>query len=185
MKALLVAALTLSAVEGLVFAAPVRASDVPEVGAAGPVTAESLMRLDADQLDALFAEAEPGPLPDGVAVGIANRDPGSGFGAFTRGFFKGLWEGKTFDRANGTLTNRTSFGTTGSATVYHGVSRVDGKPCIVFDYSKSDNFLARHVYDEVRLIAPGLYMGIAYLKIPQFRKWIYFGLQFPPANPAP
>ena len=169
----------------LAFAAPVRASDVPEVGPAGPVTAEALMRLDHAQLDELMAKAEPGPLPDGVAVGIANRDPGSSFGGFTRGFFKGLWEGKTFDRARGTLTNRTAFGTTGSAKVYHGTSRVDGKPCIVFDYSKSDNLLARHVYDEVRLVAPGLYLGIAYLKVPTFHKWIYFALQFPPANPAP
>lgn len=169
----------------LAFVAPVRASDVPEVGPAGPVTAETLMHLDAAQLDALFAKAEPGPLPDGPAVGIANRDPGSGFGGFSREFFKGLWEGKTFNRAEGTLTNRTAFGTTGSAKVYHGVSRVDGKPCIVFDYSKSDNLLARHVYDEVRLVAPGLYLGIAYLKVPRFRKWIYFGLEFPSANPAP
>lgn len=160
-------------------------AEVPPVGPAGPVTAEALMRLDAAQLDALFAAAGPGPLPDGAAVGIANRDPGSGFGAFTRGFFKGLWEGKTFDRARGELTNRTAFGTTGSARVYHGVSRVDGKPCIVFDYSKSDNLLARHVYDEVRMVAPGLYLGIAYLEIPRFRKWIYFALQFPSANPAP
>ena len=177
MRALLVALLA--------FAAPVRASDVPEVGDAGPVTAEALMRLDAAQLDALMAKAEPGPLPDGTAVGIANRDPGSSFGGFTRGFFKGLWEGKTFDRARGTLTNRTAFGKTGSAKVYLGKSRVDGKPCIIFDYSKSDNLLARHVYDEVRQVAPGLYLGIAYLKIPTFHKWIYFALQFPPSNPAP
>lgn len=176
MKALLIALLA--------FAAPVRASEVPEVGPAGPVTAESLMRLDAAQLDAMMAKAEPGPLPDGVAVGVANRDPGSSFGGFTRGFFKGLWEGKTFDRANGTLTNRTAFGTTGSAKVYLGKSRVDGQPCIVFDYSKSDNLLARAVYDEVRLVAPGLYLGIAYLKVPSFHKWIYFALQFPP-EPAP
>lgn len=167
----------------LASAAPVRASDVPEVGPAGPMTAESLMRLDQAQLDELLAKAEPGPLPDGVAVGIANRDPGSSFGGFTRGFFKGLWEGKTFDRARGTLTNRTAFGTTGSAKVYLGKSRVDGKPCIVFDYSKSDNLLARHVYDEVRMVAPNLYLGIAYLKIPTFHKWIYFALQFPETVP--
>ena len=91
MRAALVvlAALTLSGVEG-------GASEgVPEVGPAGPVTADQLMRLDHAQLDELMAKAEPGPLPDGVAVGVANRDPGSSFGGFTRGFFKGLWEGKT------------------------------------------------------------------------------------------
>lgn len=159
------------------------AAQVPPVGPAVPVTAEALMRLDQAQLDALMARAEPGPLPDGVAVGIANRDPGSSFGGFTRGFFRGLWEGKTFSRADGTLTNRTAFGTTGSARVYHGVSRVDGKPCIVFDYSKSDNPLARHVYDEVRQVAPGLYLGIAYLKIPSFHKWLYFALEFPSSRP--
>jgi hypothetical protein len=173
-----------AAVLAAALAVGVRA-EAPPVGPAGPVTAEALMRLGQAQLDELMAKAEPGPLPDGAAVGIANRDPGSSFGGFTRGFFKGLWEGKTFDRANGTLTNRTAFGRTGSARVYHGVSKVDGKPCIVFDYSKSDNLLARHVYDEVRLVAPGLYLGIAYLRVPTFHKWIYFALQFPQANPEP
>ena len=142
------------------------------------------MRLDTDQLDALFAHSEAGTIPDGAAKGVANRDPGSGFGAFTRNFFKGLWEGKTFDRAKGTLTNRTVFGNTGSAKVYLGKSRVDGKPCIVLDYTHSDNFLARAVYDEVREVSPGLYLGIAYLKVPTFHKWIYFALDFSPAAPS-
>lgn len=160
-------------------------AQVPAVGPAEPVTAEALMRLDTAQLDALFAKAEAGLIPDGPAAGVANRDPGSGFGAFTRGFFKGLWDGKTFDRAKGTLTNRTVFGNTGSAKVYIGASRIDGKPCIILDYTKSDNFLARAVYDEMREVSPGLYLGIAYLKVPTFHKWIYFALQFPPAKPAP
>lgn len=182
MRALLAAILTLGAAEG-------SAQEVPPVGPSAPVTGETLMRMDAAALDALFAGLKPGPLPHGEAAGIANSEPGSGYGAFTRGFFRGLWEGKTFDRERGTLTNRTAFGKTGSAKVYYGTSRVDGKPCIIFDYAKSDNLLARGVLDEVREVSPGLYLGIAYLKFPpgigRFEKWIYFSLDFRPANPAP
>lgn len=154
-------------------------AQVPPVGPGAPVTAEALMKLEAAQLDELFANAPAGAIPDGETVGVANRAPGSGFGGFTREFFQGLWKGKTFDRARGTLTNRTAFGDTGSAKVYHGKSRTDGKPCIVLDYSESDNLLARHVYDEVRQVAPHLYLGIAYLDFPRFRKWLYFALEFP------
>ena len=163
-------------------AAAAWAQEAPEAGPGAPVTAETLMRLDAVELEKLYSAADPGPIPDGAAAGVANSNPGTGWGSFTSGFFGTLWQGKVFDRANGTLTNRTSVGTTGSAKVYMGTSRLDGKPAIIIDYAKSDNLLARGVRDEGRQGAPGLYLGIAYIKFPplvgSLKKWLYFGLDF-------
>lgn len=187
---------TAAALLALGLASAAWAEEVPEAGPGAPVTAETLMRMDAAALEALYLAAEPGPIPDGEAVGVANSNPGTGWGNFSSGFFGALWQGKKFNRADGTLTNRTSVGTTGSAKVYLAASRLDGKPAIIIDYAKSDNLLARGVRDEVRMIAPGLYLGIAYIKFPplvgSLKKWLYFGLDFNakpkhvvPTDPSP
>lgn len=164
---------------------------VPAVGPGEPITAEALLRMDAAALEALFAKSAPGPIPDGAAVGLANSNPGTGWGGFTQGFFKGLWQGKTFDAAHGTLVNRTAAGDTADAKVYVGTSRADGKPAIILDYRASSNLLARGVWDEIRMVRPGLYLGVAYVKFPPLvgshKKWLYFALDFAPrpAPPAP
>lgn len=164
--------------------ASAHADQAPAIGSGAPMTADGLMRLTEAELEAVYAAAEPGPVPDGPADGVANSAPGSCFGAFTREFFHALWQGKTFDAASGTLVNRTAVGNTASAKVYPGTSRSDGRPCIVIDYRESDNILARGVSDEIRMVRPGLYLGVAYLKCPpltgKYRKWLYFALQFPP-----
>ena len=47
------------------------------------------------------------------------------------------------------------------AKVYKGPSWLDGKECIVLDYSET-SFLAHWIRDEIRQIAPGLYLGKVY-----------------------
>ena len=47
------------------------------------------------------------------------------------------------------------------AKVYKGPSWLDGKECIVLDYSET-SFLAHWVRDEIRQIGPGLYLGKVY-----------------------
>ena len=73
------------------------------------------------------------------------------------------WQGKTFDAQHGVLRNRiTAFGLNAIvAEVYHGQSLFDGKPCIVLDYSKT-SLVAKWIRDEIRLIAPHLYLGRVY-----------------------
>ena len=73
------------------------------------------------------------------------------------------WQGKTFDAAAGVLRNRiTAFGLNAIvAEVYHGTSLLDGKPCVVLDYSKT-SLVAKWIRDEIRLVAPHLYLGRVY-----------------------
>jgi hypothetical protein len=87
------------------------------------------------------------------------------------------WQGKTFDAAHGTLTNRISaFGVNAIvAQVYKGPSWFDNKECIVLDYSKT-SIAAKHIRDEIRLIASGLYLGLVYW---DKTRTIHFALQFP------
>src|SRR5229473_561989 len=67
------------------------------------------------------------------------------------------------DAANGALKNRIlAFGVEAIiAKVYKGASWLDGKECIVLDYSQT-SIVAQRVRDEIRLISPGFYLGKVY-----------------------
>ena len=47
------------------------------------------------------------------------------------------------------------------AKVYKGESWLDGKECIVLDYSET-SLVAQWIRDEIRLIGPGFYLGKVY-----------------------
>jgi hypothetical protein len=117
-----------------------------------------------DELDAIFRAAESGPIPDGAAKGTAIIAPGTTFTpelAEVVNLF--AWQGKTFDAQHGVLRNRiTAFGLNAIvAEVYHGESLLDGKPCVVLDYSKT-SLVAKWIRDEIRLVSPHLYLGRVY-----------------------
>lgn len=117
----------------------------------------------------MFAASPAGPIPVSEATGTAIVWPGSwpcGWFArlvawFARWF---LWQGKIFSPQENCLRNRiTAFSLTAiKANVYEGKSWFDGADCIVIDYSQT-SFVAKFVRDEIRLVAPGLYLGQVYL----------------------
>ena len=123
-----------------------------------------LFALGRAELDALFARSEAGPVPDGEYRGtlIAPLSPAflRGAGALAGGL---AWRGKVFDAAAGRVVNRVlPFGFRAvAAEVRRGPSRLDGRECIVLDYSRS-SLVARGVRDELRLVRPGLYLGRAH-----------------------
>jgi hypothetical protein len=124
----------------------------------------SLFSRTREQLDDLFRDAEAGPIPDGKAKGtalIATNTALSDELAQVINLF--VWQGKTFDAAAGLLRNRISVLGLNAivAEVYNGKSLLDEKPCIVLDYSKT-SMVAKWVRDEIRLVAPGLYLGRVY-----------------------
>ena len=67
------------------------------------------------------------------------------------------------------------------ADVYVDASRLDGRPCIVLDYSKTSR-VAGWVRDEIREVAPGLYIGLVYVR--SRRAPLHFALQFDAASHA-
>lgn len=127
-------------------------------------TVEQLLQMSQADLDALFTASEPGPIPDGEADGTAIIAPGTPFSPTIASFVNHFaWQGKVFDAKAGELKNRIlPFGWNAIiARVYPAPSWLDGKDCIVLDYSTT-SLVAHWVRDEIRLISPGLYLGKVY-----------------------
>jgi hypothetical protein len=136
-----------------------------------------LLRMSGAQLDQLFGDSPSGPIPDGAAKGTAIIAPGTTFGPEIAEIINIFaWQGKTFDAQHGTLTNRIlPFGLNAIvAEVYTGPSLFDQKECIVLDYSKT-SMVAHWIRDEIRLIAPSLYLGRVYW---DGTALIHFSLEF-------
>jgi hypothetical protein len=141
-------------------------------------TASQLLSLSSQELDDLFSKSPAGEIPNGEGDGKAIIAPGTPFSteiALLINIFG--WQGKTFDAAHGTLTNRIlAFGLNAIvAEVYKAASWLDNKECIVLDYSKT-SLMAKHIRDEIRAIGPGTYLGIVYW---DRDRTIHFSLQFP------
>jgi hypothetical protein len=136
-----------------------------------------LLKMSSSDLDALFSASEPGPIPNGESNGTAIIAPGTAYSAEIATMVNYFaWQGKVFDAAAGLLRNR--IGPTGFnaiiAKVYTDTSWVDGKPCIVLDYSQT-SIVAHWIRDEIRMIQPGTYLGVVYW---DKARLIHFALQF-------
>ena len=137
-----------------------------------------LLQMPNEQLDQLFSGSPAGEIPDGQAKGTAIIASGTRFSAEIAEFISLFaWRGKTFDAQRGVLTNRLlAFGLNAIvATVYKDKSWIDGKECIVLDYSKT-SMIAHWIRDEIRLIGPGFYLGRVYW---DKKPLIHFALEFP------
>jgi hypothetical protein len=142
------------------------------------LTATDLTASQGSKLDDLFGAAPAGAIPTGIGQGQALIATGSFVCRPLAGFARLVaWRGKEFDDRAKTLLNL--IGPLGNraikAEVYHDVSRLDGGPCIVLDYSKTSR-VAGWVRDEIREVAPGLYLGLVYVR--SRRAPLRFSLQF-------
>ena len=136
-----------------------------------------LLKMTKEELDDLFASAEPGPIPTGEGKGTAIVAAGTHFTSEIAELINLFaWQGKVFDPQKMTLVNEiTAFGIRAVlANLSRGPSLVDGKECIIIDYSQTTVVLNR-VLDEIRLIGPGLYLGKAYW---DKKPLLHFALQF-------
>jgi hypothetical protein len=142
-----------------------------------PYTAAQLLKMSQTDLDALFEASPPGPIPDGEADGMAIIAPGTQYSPEIASFINHFaWQGKVFDAKAGQLKNRIlPFGLNAIiAKIYVAASWLDGKDCVVLDYSET-SLVAHWIRDEIRLISPGLYLGKVYW---DRARLIDFSLQF-------
>ncbi len=126
--------------------------------------AQSLMKMSGAELDALFTASPAGDIPSGEGKGTAIIAPGTTYtSAIAQLINHFAWQGKVFDAEKGLLKNKIlAFGLHAIiAKVYKGPSWLDGKECIVLDYSET-SFVAHWIRDEIRQIGPGLYLGKVY-----------------------
>lgn len=132
-------------------------------------TVQEWLGLSRERLDDLYRQAGPGQIPQGETRGtpIVTGSPfARAYARFARLF---AWQGKVFDMfaedgSAGVLVNKiTPFSLSFVvAKVYRGESWMDGRATIVIDYSNT-SFFFRAVRDEIREVAPGIYLGKVWL----------------------
>ena len=126
--------------------------------------AAQLLDMTQTQLDDLFRASPAGPIPDGAAKGTAIIAPGTKYTETIAELINHFgWQGKVFDAKKGVLKNKILiFGFEAIlARVYIDKSWLDGKDCVVLDYSET-SVVAHYIRDEIRLIGPGFYLGKVY-----------------------
>jgi hypothetical protein len=125
-----------------------------------------LLRLSGAELDDLYRRGTVAAIPRGTGAGTAIFAPGRAVGRIlamiTR---RTAWQGKVVDREGRQLVNLVSPLRLRAikAKVYEGDSWLDGAPSIFIDYSTT-SWIARWVHDEIREVAPSLYLGIVYIR---------------------
>ena len=145
--------------------------------------AKQLLGMSQAELDTLFSAHEAGPIPDGEAEGTAIIAPGTPFSeAIAASINIFAWKGKVFDAKNGFLRNEIlPLGIKAIvARVYKAPSWLDGKECIVLDYSET-SLVASHIRDEIRQVDPGFYLGKVYW---DSKRLIDFSLDFRKKEPT-
>jgi hypothetical protein len=140
------------------------------------VDAPALLRMSQQELDDLFRASPAGPIPRGVANGEAIVLPGTPLAGTLAPVLHLLWRGKVFFPKGKDLLNRIlPFGLRAiRAEVYRQESWFDQREAIILDYSKT-SVVAHYIRDEIREVAPSLYLGIVYWG---HTKTINFALDF-------
>ena len=153
-----------------------------------PITnPEDFLKLPPEQLDEIFRNATAGTVPHGEGEGTAIIAPGTAVSDTIAKFIHIFsWKGKVFepdpvDPQRATLKNRLLLLGTKSiiAQVYKSESWLDGKECIVLDYSQT-SIVAQWIRDEIREVSPGVYLGVVYWGKEKdgSHKLIHFALKF-------
>lgn len=124
----------------------------------------TLIATRRSELARLFSSGRVGAIPDGRGRGTVLLGTG-GLAAqvAARLSYTLAWRGKVVSARTARLLNiLTPLQIEAiEAVIYKQDSWYDGAPCIVLDYSKT-SLAARRVRDEIREIAPGVFLGIVF-----------------------
>lgn len=140
-----------------------------------PLTGNDLRRMSPAELDAVFATGKTGAAPCGVTRGWVIHECEAKLPRVRAGMSNLIWKGKVFHE-DGAFVNRWCGVRAVWAKVTLGISWYDGQPCFVVDYPP-DAPLFGNDRDELREVAPGLFLGRAYGRCPCVRLKRYFVLQ--------
>jgi hypothetical protein len=118
----------------------------------------------ADQLAKIFGSGVAGAIPNGRGKGTVLIGTGGPLARLAAALAYALaWRGKVVNAREGRLKNLVTPLAIRAieAAVYKQDSWYDGETCIVLDYSKT-SFVARKIRDEIREIAPGVFLGLVF-----------------------
>ncbi len=125
----------------------------------------TMLEMSNEELDALFRGSPSGGIPDGDMRGTVLLFPGTPPAKpLATVVYQVAWQGKVVDRQQRLLKNKiTPFRLQLIAAELSIMpSWVDEQPCVVLDYSQT-SVVAQMVRDEIRLVAPGLYLGVIWM----------------------
>ena len=128
------------------------------------MTTADLQKLSPAELDDLYQRSPIGEIPDGRGNGtvlfLTGLPTGNLFSALVRLL---AWQGKVFYRDQGFLLNLVSLFSIEliKAKVSRGKSWFTEGEATILDYSQT-SFVAQKIRDEIREVAPNLYIGQAY-----------------------
>jgi hypothetical protein len=149
-----------------------RAQDRPCV----PRSLEELAQLTYPELEQLYRAAPAGAIPCGYTCGRAIYCLDKPLNGIRSKVTRLVWHGKEF-HDDGTLVNQWSGFKAIRARVCYGQGWLDGGPAIIMDYSGT-SLVWHDVRDELREVAPGLYLGVMYRRRAAGPKFVtYFALE--------
>ena len=146
--------------------------------AGGPLmirTMDDLAELSAPQLDSLYRQGAAGPVPTGQVRGLALY-PDARFARARSKAARVAWQGKVFDPATNTATNRFFGLRVVRGQVYEGQSWLDGGPAMILDYQNTSRLYGNY-RDEIRQVAPGIFLGLMHDRTtnpPAFKMYFAF-----------
>jgi hypothetical protein len=139
------------------------------------LTLKHLAKLSECELTRLFEQAQSGLIPVGYTRGRVLRMQDAKLPRLQACLASAIWKGKHFE-ADGSFINQWPGFTALRSRAELGISSHDGKPCITIEYPP-DTPLFGNYRDEIREIAPGLYLARLYERCPCPRFRGYFAIQ--------
>lgn len=154
------------------------APDQPALAACPTLSLEQLACMSWCELEQLYRQSSPGPIPTGYLRGRAIYCPDAFLTPARSKMTKAIWHGKLFC-PDDTIVNRWCLGMHAvHAKVCYGAGWLDGKPSILMDYRGVSPVIWKDVRDEIREVAPGVYLGVMYrCKSGQPQMKMFFALE--------
>jgi len=143
-----------------------------------PSSAEEIVDMSQEDVDALFRASPAGDIPAGEGRGTVIYHPSTERAEIAEKLVHLIaWQGKIFDPEKGELHNKVCplHLKAIRAKVYKDKSWFDGNEAIILDYSHT-SLVAHWIRDEMRLVGDGLYLGVVYW---EQNRILNFALQFP------
>jgi hypothetical protein len=124
-------------------------------------TASQLLQLNEAQLDSLYQQGAVAAIPPGRVRGTAILAPGRSRNRFLARGARLIWQGKVIGEQGNAAVNRFFGFRIIKGEIYQGASWLDGQPSLILDYVRTSRLYAKS-RDEIRQIAPGLFLGYMY-----------------------
>jgi hypothetical protein len=151
----------------------------PALAQGQPITVDRLIRMSGPELDALYRQGAAVGIPAGRVRGTALLAPGTRRNGAMAAGTRLVWQGKVFDPAEPLAVNRFFGLPIIRAEVVQDRSWLDGAPSLVLDYSRTSRVYSQY-RDEIRQIAPGLFLGLMYARTAPPTLRMYFVLEAQP-----